>query len=193
MRSGRPARDRSAGSRDRIRPPWSPLNSAPIERTQEMSLVMSKEEALLETRHFKGGATKLDESGLRFDELIGHDDRYIWTAGTSVADKGLRFKDRHARVVLNPSSIAPAALGIEQQDYDRGWKLARNGEYLHEGQDLIAVAFAADDTPAGYATFALNVLREDASKYITLHVNVDYLFVRPELRGQMHGFDLAAA
>ena len=32
-----------------------------------MSLATSREEALLEARHFKGGATRLDESGLHFD------------------------------------------------------------------------------------------------------------------------------
>jgi len=176
-----------------------------------MSLARSKEEALLDAHHFKGGATKLDESGLHFDELLGHDDRYIWTAGTKVSHEHLRFEDRHARVTLNPGSITPSALSrtmaeahvraretapahaIEQKDYDLAWKVARNGEYVHEGQDLIAVVFAADDTPAGYATFALNVLREDKSKYITLHANLDYVFVRPEFRGEMYGFDLAAA
>lgn len=175
-----------------------------------MSLMMPKDEALLGACHFKGGAATLDQGRLHFDELIGHDDRYIWTAGTSVGDKQLRFEDRHGRVVLNPSSITPPELfrmmaeaparAIEEKGYDRAWKLARSGEYIHEGQDLIAVAFAAAktpvaaaDTPAGYVTFSLNVLREDESKLITLHVNVDYFFVRPEFRGQMYGFDLAAA
>lgn len=163
-----------------------------------MSLAMSKEEALLQARHFKGGAAKLDQGGLRFDELIGHDDRYVWNTGACISGRRLeRFEDRHARVVLNPSLITPPAplrmMTEVHKRADRAWKVARDGEYLHEGQELIAVAFAADKTPVGYATFSLNVTRVDEGKDITLHVNADYFFVRPEFRGQMYGFDLAAA
>jgi GNAT superfamily N-acetyltransferase len=163
-----------------------------------MSLVNSREEALLKARHFKGGAAKLDQGGLRFDELIGHDDRYVWNTGACISDKRLeRFEDRHTRVVLNPSLITPPAplrmMTEAHKRADRAWKVARDDGFLHEGQELIAVAYAADKTPVGYATFSLNVTREDESKEITLHVNVDYFFVRPEFRGQVYGFDLAAA
>jgi len=159
----------------------------------------SKRAPLLQARHFRG-RTELRETGLHFDGLIDEDDRDSYT---SLVEE--KFEAR-TRVVINPSALPASDLFALMNNseapgdraappckpYDTSWRVEENGEEIHEGQQVTAVAVDGG-APVGYASFGVKVLRRKDESAIRYCLNLDFCYVLPAWRGRGIGVNLSAA
>ena len=165
---------------------------------------------LLQAKHFKGRSTKWRAGGLRFDKVIGmqeRDERVI--TGLEIGDD-----ERETRIAVNPVEI-PASEVFDRlsegedrstaeetprqakksanSSYDLAWSVKHNdNDYIGEGQQLLVIVFQKN-RPAGFARVYLGVNRWKEDGGVCCHINLDYFYVTKTLRGLGLSVDLTAA